>query len=665
MNKNILLVCGALLLAAIPVRVAAQTFDNSGTPALTGQYLFRYVNFFNDPLGNLTESCSLSGTLTFDGAGHYTTSNTQLFDSGGSGNGFCADLGGGTYGVQSNGLAQLDSPMYPATLFGAFSAPVVIASSTEDFYFDLFIAVQAPAAGSATSSLSGAYTVGLLDFLNASNYQGRQGYFTMTADGKGNIAPVTVSGNAENVSLGASLTQHVGASTYALAGAAGGTITFPGTTNDPAQIVSGSKLLYVSADGNWFVAGSAAGSDLLFGIRAPSGNSSNAMLSGTYFMAGMQDNISSYLLGAYWGSINTNGDGNLIWHQRFDYVASLVTYDFTTDTPVTIGTDGSYFDGNSYTYLAGAGGTALMVIGYGQQFELGVGVHAPNVTPASTVWINPIGITNPSNYTPITNAYSPGEIVSLYGNFGAPAGTAPALPIPPILNGVQVLVNGLQAPVLLTSANQINALIPYEIAGEYFATFQVIVNDSKSNEVTVYVDYSSPGIFTLAENGIGPGAILHANYTLVTSSSPAVPGETVLLFMDGLGMVTPQVDDGAAASSYPLSYSDEYDFGYLQMYLDDGVNPTEPGSVAFAGLAPGFAGLYQVNFSLPLGGLNDGNAYLLLYTNEAIVELATIPISGFGATAGPVSAARRPGLPAARLRPRRAPSRRRALPSAL
>ena len=154
-NRSILLLSSALLMAAAPLRLKAQNFDTSGTAGLSGKYLFRYVNFFNDQSGNLTESCTLSGTISFDGAGTYALSNTQLFDSAGeNGKGFCSSLGGGTYGVQSNGIAQLDNPMYAATLFGTFSQPVVIASSTEDDYFDLFIAVQAPQSSASNGSLS-------------------------------------------------------------------------------------------------------------------------------------------------------------------------------------------------------------------------------------------------------------------------------------------------------------------------------------------------------------------------------------------------------------------------------------------------------------------------------------------------------------------------------
>ena len=673
MHKTFLLLSGALLMAWAPARASAQTFDTSGTASLSGQYLFRYVDYFNDEEGDITESCSLTGVMTFDGLGNYTLSNTQLFDSAGTGGtGTCASLGGGTYGVQSNGMAQLDTPIFggiPGTLFGAFSQPLVIASSTEDDYLDLFVAVQAPSAAFSNSNLSGAFTVGTLDFLNASASLARQGYFTLNADGNGNLAAFTVTGSAANLNSGNNTTQNVAASTYALSGTSGGTLTFPGASGDPTQIVSGAKVLYLSADGNWFVGGSTGGSDMIFGFRAPSGAISSSLLYGTYFTAGLEDYLPNNFLDAFYGSINTEGDGTLITHDRFDDVVDIETYDYTFYSPVTLGPDGSYFDGNYYTYLtggvgAGCGGClqAMMLIGYDQQFSLIIGVHSPEITPSSKVWINPVGITNAANYTPITNAYAPGELVSLYGNFGVATQSANVLPIPKTLGGVQVFVNGQAAPVLLVSATQINAWIPYEVSGQYFATFQVDVNGSKSNQVTVYVDDSSPGIYTYPANGISAGTILHADYTLVSDDNPAMPGETVQLFMNGLGTVTPQVGDGDAASSTALTYSDEFDNGNIFVYLDDGVDALAPADVPFAGLAPGFAGLYQVNFTLPTTGLTNGDVFINFETLEATNEMATISVSGFSAAVPPAVAGRR--VPRQRSRAHRAnvKRRRRALP---
>ena len=680
MYKTILLLSGALMMAVVPPQVKAQNFDTSGTASLSGPYLFRYVDFFNDTNGNLTESCSLTGVITFDGKGRYALSNTQLFDSAGAPNGTCASLGIGSYGVQSNGIAQLDNPIFggtPATLFGTFSQPVVTASSTEDDYFDLLVAVQAPSAAASNNSLSGTFTVGTLDFLNANVSLAREGYFTLTADGNGNISAFTVTGSTAAAGASGSsayITQNVGASTYAISGTAGGTVTFPGVSTDQTEIVAGSKVLYVSADGNWFVAGSTSGSDMFFGFRAPTGTSSNATLSGTYFTAGMDADLNNSFLDAFYGSINTNGNGELIWHERFDDVVAASVYDYTFNIPVTIGANGSYFDG-TFTYLAGANGEALMLIGSGMQFSLNIGVHAPTVTPTSTVWILPTYITNAANYTPITNAFAPGELVNIYGTFGVSTQGAVGLPIPTTLGGVQVLVNGQAAPILSVSSNQISAWIPYEastaLSPVYFATFQVVVNGSNSNTVTVYLDNSSPGIYTAAANGLGGAAILHADYSLVTASSPAKPGETVLLFMNGLGTVTPQVADGAAASGSPLSYADEYNNGYLSILMDDGSGNYPPaglsGAYLGAFLAPYYAGLYQVNFTLPSAlSLANGDVYLALNTLEASNEMATVSLTGFSGASAPVSSKRRPSRlrrPAtAAARVSKAKNHRRALP---
>jgi len=628
-TKSFLLFGFALVMALMPSRVSAQNFDTSGTSSLTGAYLFRYVNFFNDNSGNITESCSLTGVINFDGSGNYSLSNTQLFDSlGSSGGGSCASLGGGTYGVQPNGLLQMDNPLFSATLFGTFSQPVVTASSTEDDYYDLFIALQAPKSSFSNSSLSGSFTVGVMDFLDASAELAREGYFTLAANGSGSIGSFTVTGSLANSANNVD-TQNVSGSTYSLSGTTGGTLTFPGSATNQNEILAGARTLYVSADGNYILAGSTSGSDMIFGFRAPSGSVSNSTLTGTYFTAGMDANLSDGFLDAFYGSINSSGDGNLVWHERFDDVVDIVTYDSTFYTPITLTSAGSYYDG-TYSYLAGANGQALMLIGSGSQFSLNIGVRSPTITPTSKVWIDPVGITNAANYTPITNAYAPGELVILYGNFGVSLDVNTVLPIPMTLDGVQVLVNGSPTPVYYVSENQISALVPYEVAGDYFATFQVVVNGSKSNTVTVYVDNSAPGLYTLTENGIGGAALLHADYTEITDSSPAKPGETVLLFLNGLGQVTPTVNDGEAGPSSPLSYAVE--FPLTQIYLDDGYDEPEQAVVQYSGLAPGFAGLYQLNFTLPSaasGALANGDIYVALLTPEATNEMATIAVSGF------------------------------------
>ncbi len=647
MHKTLLILSAALLMTAAPAQVNAQSFDTSGTAGLTGQYLFRYVTSFNDENGNVTESCSLTGTMTFDGKGHYAMSNTQLYDSNsgildttGAPTTSCSSLGGGTYGVQSNGMMQLDNPMFTATLFGAFSQPVISASSTEDDFWDLFIAVQAPQTPFSNTTLKGTYTLGSLEFPNVQtngNALAHQAYFTATADGNGNIAPITLVGSAANLTATV-VNQTVSGATYSISGVAGGSLTIPNANN--SQLVSGTKTIFISADGAFIVGGSTTSADMIFGFQTPT-SASNASLSGTYFISGLDAAISSgsTFLDGFYGSINANGAGTLIWHERFDDVVDVVTYDYTFNTPVTIGSTGTYYDG-TFSYLVSGNGKAVMLIGSGSQFSLNIGVQAPSFTPTSSVWINPIGITNAANYTGITNAYAPGELVNIYGNFGVGTQVDQAIPIPASLGGVQVLVNGYAAPVYLVSANQISALIPYELATDAdgsidpFATFQVVVNGTYSNSVTVYVDQTSPGLYTLTQNGIGAGAILHSNFTEVSSSSPAAAGETVSLFMNGLGTSTPTVADGAAGPTSPLSYADEYNNDEIAVYLDDQLDAEAQASVVFAGPAPGIPGLYQVNFTVPKRGLGNGAVYIDFYTAEGESYLATISLSGFSHSTG-------------------------------
>ena len=629
-----LLSSAAVWIATAPAQLGAQNFDNSGTAGLSGQYLFRYVTYFNDTSGNLQESCSLSGSMTFDGKGSYTVSNTQIYDSAGTSAGSCASLGGGTYGVQANGLAQFDNPLFSATLYGSYSAPVITASSTEDDYYDLFVAVQAPTASLSNSSLNGAYTVASLDFPNvasSSSSLAHQAYFTLNANGSGSVSTVTLTGSAANLSA-TNVTQTVSGVTYSLSGTTGGTLTFPNSVNN--QLVgSGSKTLYVSSDGNYIIGGSTSGTDMIFGFRSAT-SPSNSLLNGTYFIGGLDANTSSGFLDAFYGSINANGAGTLLWHERFDDVVDQITYDSTFSSAVTIGNTGSYYD-NTYTTLVGFNGQAGVLIGSGQQFSLNILVHAPSYTPTSGIWINPIGITNAANYTPITNAYAPGELVNIYGNFGGVSTQVDsAIPITTNLGGVQVLINGTAAPVYLVSANQISALVPYAVANDYFATFQVVVNGSQSNSVTVYADESAPGIYTLTQNGLGTSALLHSNYTTVTDASPAKPGETVSLYLNGLGTVTPVVADGAAGPASPLSYSTEYNAGNLSIVLDDFVDNYATANVTFAGLAPGFPGLYQVNFQVPSTGLGNGHVYIVVNTYEGQTEMSTISLSGFGHASG-------------------------------
>lgn len=73
----------------------------------------------------------------------------------------------------------------------------------------------------------------------------------------------------------------------------------------------------------------------------------------------------------------------------------------------------------------------------------------------------------------------------------------------------KVTFNGWLAPILYASSSQINAVVPYEVAGQ--ATVPIVVSHYlvAASAVTVPIKDTSPGIFTLTENGDGQGAVLN------------------------------------------------------------------------------------------------------------------------------------------------------------
>ena len=123
------------------------------------------------------------------------------------------------------------------------------------------------------------------------------------------------------------------------------------------------------------------------------------------------------------------------------------------------------------------------------------------------------------------------------------------------------------------------------------ATLAATVDGQTSAAQTIPLAPFAPAIFTLGEQGSGPGAILDTSYQLVNSSNPVTAGSTILIFCTGLGQVTNQPSTGSPAPMSPLSWS-----GTPTVTIG-GV----PASVSFSGLAPGFVGLYQVNAQVPAG----------------------------------------------------------------
>jgi uncharacterized protein (TIGR03437 family) len=205
----------------------------------------------------------------------------------------------------------------------------------------------------------------------------------------------------------------------------------------------------------------------------------------------------------------------------------------------------------------------------------------------------------------------------VYGpNLASATTRAEAFPLPTSLGGTTVTVNGVAAGLLVVSAGQVNLQIPYETTPG-IATVEVR-GSGPTTTFNVPVAPQSPGVFSVNQAGTGAAIATHGDYQLVTGQNPARPNETVLVFLTGLGAVTPGVASGAAAE------------GALRRVADPGLQVLFngiAGRVDFAGLSPGFAGLYQINAVVPDTDAVEGSVALGVRTSTAYSDLTDISIS--------------------------------------
>ena len=188
-------------------------------------------------------------------------------------------------------------------------------------------------------------------------------------------------------------------------------------------------------------------------------------------------------------------------------------------------------------------------------------------------------------------AVAPGEMVALFGTgLTSSWEAAPELPLPKTLSrGLKVSVNGVEAPLFYSSPAQVNFQAPFEISGTEATITLTRSEDGAQQTITVPLAEAHPGIFTLTGDPAGPAAAVHAlSGAVVSASAPAARGGWVSLFVGGLGRVTPQVPSGSAPPG--LSSTEK------PVTVTVGGVAAE---VQWAGLAPNFAGLYQVNFRVP------------------------------------------------------------------
>ncbi|MDE3165934.1 MAG: SBBP repeat-containing protein [Acidobacteriota bacterium] len=191
----------------------------------------------------------------------------------------------------------------------------------------------------------------------------------------------------------------------------------------------------------------------------------------------------------------------------------------------------------------------------------------------------------------VKGAVAPGEFVSLYGTQLGPSPGAGAIldgsgRIASQLAGVQVLFDGIAAPLLYAGAGQINALVPYGIAGSAGVSVQVTTGGGNSAATELYVRSAQPEVFHIG----GAALALNQDGSINSSGNPAAPGSVVTVFASGAGLLNWRPADGTIASGTvgaPIQ----------PVAVLAGNRSLE---VLYAGIAPGLVvNTLQVNFRLP------------------------------------------------------------------
>lgn len=207
------------------------------------------------------------------------------------------------------------------------------------------------------------------------------------------------------------------------------------------------------------------------------------------------------------------------------------------------------------------------------------------------------GIVNAANYAP--GPFAANSVVTIFGSnlSDTPSGVSATevaggtLPTNAGLAGVRVIVNGITAPLLYVSATQINFLIPAELLPGTFPVFVAKQGLRGPPDVNITLVPGAPALFSGAD-GYVIAEDWNAGYAIITTAAPAHAGDVVILYATGLGAAGYDTTGQVPASATPID-----NLASLNVYVN-GV-ALDRSAILYAGLTPGFAGLYQINLVLP------------------------------------------------------------------
>jgi uncharacterized protein (TIGR03437 family) len=203
------------------------------------------------------------------------------------------------------------------------------------------------------------------------------------------------------------------------------------------------------------------------------------------------------------------------------------------------------------------------------------------------------GVLNAADYT--RGGVAVGDIITLFG-----LGMGPANLVGLQLNadrtvsrnlaGTRVLFDGVEAPIIYTSAGQVSTVVPYRLAGAKTTSVVVEYQGVRSAPLVLPIRPSKMALFTLDSSGGGPAAALNADNSVNSASNSVVRGSVIVLYGTGLGVLQPAPGDTTLIGTpLPLATAK------VTATIGD-----KSAKVLYAGGAPGLvAGVVQINLEVP------------------------------------------------------------------
>src|ERR1039458_2631155 len=248
-----------------------------------------------------------------------------------------------------------------------------------------------------------------------------------------------------------------------------------------------------------------------------------------------------------------------------------------------------------------------------------------NVTPALPTLPQagpPFGVSIVNGASQTVGTVAPGEILTVFGqNIGpsTPAGLQldASGKVATNVSGARVLFNGVPAPIIYASPTQVNAVVPYEVAGEASVTIQVEFNGTAVTVAGVPVVPSAPAIFSADGTGVGQANAFNQDNSANSASNPAARGSIVRLLATGAGQTTPASLTGEFTGNdvkQPL-LPVQVEIGNVQATVEDA--RSAPDQVT---------GILQLQVLVPQGVAPGPNLPLVLIVGSAHSQGVTIAV---------------------------------------